>query len=137
MAQMQHDSPKKNRLIGAIEAGRSVSSAADYAGIPRSTASDIWWKYQSTGSTHNKPHNGCPKKLTHRTKQELVRRAQPGYQHLNSSAVFGSSWVPLEGCEEGAILEGGAEEEENGLGRGAERIRHVKSDLVGRVLHLP
>jgi hypothetical protein len=51
----QHDSPMKNRFIGAVQAGLTITAAAKENDIPRHTASDIWHKYQTTGLTHNLP----------------------------------------------------------------------------------
>jgi len=76
MARVQHDSPKKNRLIGAIQAGKTVSEAAEMVAIPTSTARDIWRKYKTTGSTKNQPRSGRPVKVTARTERMLMRHAQ-------------------------------------------------------------
>jgi hypothetical protein len=46
---LQHDSLKKNRLIGAILAGKNVAQSARLVGIPYSTALDIWKKYIPLG----------------------------------------------------------------------------------------
>lgn len=71
----QHDSPKKNRLVGAIKAGMSITEAARLTGIPCQTASDIWHKYIKTGTTHNRPRSGRPHKVTDHMKALVVRRA--------------------------------------------------------------
>ena len=73
MTRVQHSSPKKNRLIGAIQAGKSIPQAAQIADIPYGTAKKIWSKYCTTGSTKNWQRSGCPSKVTERTKRALVR----------------------------------------------------------------
>lgn len=72
----QHDSPTKNRFIGRVEAGETIKDAADHEDIPRTTGSDIWKKYQETGSTHNRPRTGRPTKLTPHMKRIIVRQAR-------------------------------------------------------------
>ena len=52
------------RFIGAVQAGKTVAAATREQNIPQHTASDIWHKFQQTGSTHNLPHSGCPKIIT-------------------------------------------------------------------------
>jgi hypothetical protein len=48
---VQHDTPVKNRFIGAMEAtGKLRQSGAKY-GIKVSTAFDIWTKYKNTNTT--------------------------------------------------------------------------------------
>lgn len=70
---IQHDTPTKNRFIGAMEAtGKLRQSAAKY-GIKSSTASDIWTKYKKTGTTRNRPRSGRPPKLTDRAHRLVVR----------------------------------------------------------------
>ena len=49
----QHDSPTKNRFIGAVQAGQTISRAAHENGIAQQTGSDLWQKFQETGSTTN------------------------------------------------------------------------------------
>lgn len=67
-----HASPKKNRFIGAVQAGMTVSEAAQTYQLPKSTAYDLWKKYQSTGSTHSLPKSGRPKKVTDRTHRYII-----------------------------------------------------------------
>ena len=43
--------------------GKLHQSASTY-GIKPSTASNIWTKYKNMGTTKNRPHSGCPLKLT-------------------------------------------------------------------------
>ncbi|KIJ91109.1 hypothetical protein K443DRAFT_14676 [Laccaria amethystina LaAM-08-1] len=72
-ARVQHDTPTKNRFIGAMEAtGKLHQSAAKY-GIKPSTASGIWTKYKDTGTTKNRPCSGHPPKLTDCTQRLVVR----------------------------------------------------------------
>lgn len=72
---LQHDSPKKNRLIGAILGGKNIAQSARLVDIPYNTALDIWKKYKNTGSTCNLPCSGRPKKVTDHTKRQIVRAA--------------------------------------------------------------
>ena len=44
-AQVQHDTPTKNRFIGAMEATGNLRQSAARYGIKPSTASDLWAKY--------------------------------------------------------------------------------------------
>jgi transposase len=71
-----HDSPKKNRFIGAIQAGQSLTEAANNFNIPKQTASDLWKKFQKTGSTHARPRSGRPSKISARMKRTIVREAR-------------------------------------------------------------
>jgi transposase len=70
---VQHDTPVKNRFIGAMEAtGKLRQSGAKY-GIKASTVSDIWTKYKNTNTTKNQPRSGRPSKLTDRAQRLVVR----------------------------------------------------------------
>lgn len=77
---VHHDSPKKNRLIGAIQAGLSIRQAASNLGIPDSTASDLWRKFQQTGTTHTRPRSGRPSKITNRARRSVIREARANRQ---------------------------------------------------------
>jgi transposase-like protein len=68
----QHDSPKKNRFIGAVQAGKTVAAAAREHNIPQHTASDIWHKFRRTGSTHNLPRSGRPKVIIPRMSRNII-----------------------------------------------------------------
>jgi hypothetical protein len=63
-----HNSPKKNRFIGAIQAGIPITKAAELHHIPKQTASDIWLKFKKTGSTHALPRSGRLPKITNHIK---------------------------------------------------------------------
>ena len=63
---IQHDSPKKNRLIGALLAGKGLHEAAQMTDFKKSTAANIWKQYQQTGSTKNHQCSGRPKAVTDR-----------------------------------------------------------------------
>ena len=69
----QHDTPTKNRFIGAMEATGELCESANLVGMKPSTTSRLWKKYQETGSTKNRPRSGRPLKLTERGKR-LVQR---------------------------------------------------------------
>ncbi|GLB43950.1 putative encoded by [Lyophyllum shimeji] len=70
-----HDTPTKNRFIGAVEAGLNIPSAAALIGLPASTAYKIAAKYKATGSTSNRRRSGRPKKLSEAGKRLLTRTA--------------------------------------------------------------
>ena len=72
---LQHNSPKKNRLVGAILGGKNVAESARLMHMPYSTALDIWKKYKKTGSTHNLARSGHPRTVTDHTKRQIVRTA--------------------------------------------------------------
>jgi hypothetical protein len=71
----QHDTPKKNHLVGAIKAGKNVAQAAHLLEMPYSTTSDIWKKYKKMGLTRNLPHSGHSHKLRDPTKRLIIRTA--------------------------------------------------------------
>lgn len=71
----QHDSPKKNRLIGIITGGKTIAEAAKLSEIPYPTAKKIWQKYQQHGSTSNLPRSGRRTIVTDRMKRFIVREA--------------------------------------------------------------
>lgn len=75
-----HDSPKKNRFIGAVEAGTSIRQAAFDNKIPDSTANDLWRKYQQSGSTHTRPRSGRPRKITNRVRRAVICEAKANGQ---------------------------------------------------------
>jgi transposase len=52
------DSPKKNRFVGTVLAGKSVRQAAKDHNIRQTTANDIFRKFQETGSTHRRAGSG-------------------------------------------------------------------------------
>ncbi|KAJ3738738.1 hypothetical protein DFH05DRAFT_751230 [Lentinula detonsa] len=72
MSRAQHSSPKKNRLIGAIQAGKTIPQAAEFTGIPHGSAKKIWAQYKKTGSTSNRRRSGRPKKIDERMGREIV-----------------------------------------------------------------
>ena len=94
-----HDSPKKNRFIGAVEAGKSIRAAASTYGIPPATAQDIWRKFQETGTTHMRPGRYRPAKITNRLKRSVIHEARANRRlslglvgklvtpHISASAV--------------------------------------------------
>ena len=86
MARIHHDSPKKNQFIGCVLASNTVEAAGKQYNIPQSTASDIWRKFQQTGSTHNHPRSGCPAKITSQTTCAVICKAKK-HHHENFSAI--------------------------------------------------
>ena len=75
IARTQHDSPKKNRLIGIVLGGQSVHQTGKMVGIPASSADRIWKKYMATGSTRNLPRSGHPRSVTDNAECLIVRTA--------------------------------------------------------------
>ncbi|KAJ3527972.1 hypothetical protein NMY22_g9584 [Coprinellus aureogranulatus] len=71
-ALVEHDTPKKNRFVGAVQTGTSVPQAAKLYGIGRSTGYEIWNKFQETGSTSNRPRSGRPRKVTSRNERHII-----------------------------------------------------------------
>jgi hypothetical protein len=41
-----HDTPKKNRFVGAVQAGIPITKVAVLHNILKQTASDIWLKFK-------------------------------------------------------------------------------------------
>jgi transposase len=76
MTRVQHSSPKKNRLIGAIQAGKTIAQAAETVDIPFGTAKKIWAKFQKTGSTTNRPRSGRPPKVDEHMHRLIVWKAR-------------------------------------------------------------
>ncbi|KAF5365709.1 hypothetical protein D9758_003123 [Tetrapyrgos nigripes] len=76
MVRLQHSSLKKNRLVSAIQAGKTIKEAAEMANIPHGTAKKIWDRFCKTGSTKNLPCSGHPSKVSDHTKREMVRVAK-------------------------------------------------------------
>ncbi|KAF4613960.1 hypothetical protein D9613_007970 [Agrocybe pediades] len=66
---------KKSQLVGVIAMGQSIGKAARKFGFSKSTAHDIWKKYQKTGSAENLPRSGRPRKLDERSECSIVRQA--------------------------------------------------------------
>jgi transposase len=75
-SRVQHDSPKKNRLIGMVVAGMPVLKASTAVGIPSPSAYRIVNKYRATGSTSNLPRSGRPTAVSDRTRRAVVRTAK-------------------------------------------------------------
>jgi len=68
-----HESPKKNRFIGSVQSGLSVSEAARRHDIPQRTANTLWHKFLETGSTHARQRSGRPSKVTDRLTRHVVQ----------------------------------------------------------------
>jgi len=71
-----HDSPQKNRFIGAIFSGHRIAEAAEQNGIPYSTATKLWQKFVNTGSTHARPRSGRPTKVTPRLSRHIIQESK-------------------------------------------------------------
>lgn len=69
----QHDSPKKNRLIGIYKATKNIAAAARIENMPYSTARKIVLKYNKTGSTSNYPRSGRPAIVDDRLRRRIIR----------------------------------------------------------------
>ncbi|ESK93216.1 hypothetical protein Moror_14629 [Moniliophthora roreri MCA 2997] len=95
----QHSSLKKNWLIGALQTRSTICEASKLAGIPYDTSWKIWRKFCETSSTSNRQCSSCPRKVTERAKQQLIRTAKKNRQmpfeqignqtepHLSASTV--------------------------------------------------
>jgi transposase len=88
-----HDSPKKNRFIGAVQAqqkpyeevpAKVVESVGARYDIPPSSARRIWKKFNETGSTHTLRQMPGPRKLTNEVKSEIIAVARA------------DRWMPLD-----------------------------------------
>ena len=88
----QHDSPTKNRFIGAVQAGQTISQAAHENSISQQAGSDLWRTFQETRSTTNHHQSGHPKKLTSRTVSEVVCDSKKNRQ--KTLADIGNSMTP-------------------------------------------
>ena len=77
---IQHDSPKKNWLIGALLARKGLHEAAQMTDFKKSTAADIWKWYQQTGSTKNCPRSGHLRVVTDHLKQQITNAAKKSQQ---------------------------------------------------------
>lgn len=76
LSMRHHDSPRKNRFIGALQAGSTISKAAKENDIPYATAHGIAKKFRATGSTHRRSGSGRPPKTTARVKRALRKEAK-------------------------------------------------------------
>jgi transposase len=63
----------KNQFIGAMKISGKLRQSAELLGIKRSTASDIWQRYKSTGSSTNLHRSGRPSKLNDRGQRAVMR----------------------------------------------------------------
>lgn len=70
------DSPLKNRIVGAICAGKKISEAARLFGVKRTTCQSLWQRYLKNGTTHNRPWSGRKKKLSDRSRRHLKFEAK-------------------------------------------------------------
>lgn len=71
----QLSSPLKNRIVGFIQATKSVAKASQYYHKPYSTCHDLKLKFEATHSTHNLPRSGRPHTLSPRGERRLTRAA--------------------------------------------------------------
>jgi len=88
----RHTASERDRLIGAIEAHKSVSKGAAQENIPVWTARDIYNKYKETGSTEDLARTGRPQVITERTARHVVREARKNRR--KPLADIGKSVVP-------------------------------------------
>lgn len=87
----QYDTATKNRLVGAIVAGKSVREAGRMFGVSKSSADRIWRRYKMNGNTENLPRSGRPEKFSLRTKRLVTRiavnhRRKPFHEIANEIA---------------------------------------------------
>ncbi|KAF5333764.1 hypothetical protein D9758_016585 [Tetrapyrgos nigripes] len=76
MTRIQHDTPKKNRLVGVIQAGKTIAQAAELIDMPFGTAKGVWARFRKTGSTKNRPCSGRPSKVSDSLRRQVVRLAR-------------------------------------------------------------
>lgn len=83
------DSPLKNRFIGTVLSGKSVSWAAKNYGIKPQTAYDLFNKYKKTGTTHRRVGSGHPKHISSRVERRVrylaLRDRRMSYQEVGKS----------------------------------------------------
>ena len=92
MIQTYYDSPKENRFIGSVLAGNTVKNAGKQFDISQTTASNIWHKYQQTGSTHSCLQTGCPPKITPHTTHNIMHEARKN--HCTNLSKIGQIVMP-------------------------------------------
>ena len=71
----QYDSPLKNRVIGAIKLGGKIREAARLFEVPESCARFWWSRFKKTGTTHNQPRSGRPRKVSTGGRKKLIEHA--------------------------------------------------------------
>lgn len=76
MARCQLDSPKKNRIVGAVRGGCTYSKAGRLEGVKWQTAAKIYKKFELEGKTSNKPRTGRPPKVTPEVHDLLIAIAK-------------------------------------------------------------
>ena len=77
-----HDTPRKNRFVGAVFSSQPLAEAAKQNQIPRTTASRLWKKFVKTGSTHTQPRSGRPPKVTPRIAHHIVQESKKNRRML-------------------------------------------------------
>jgi transposase len=76
----RHDSPRKNRFIGAVLSGMEIAVAAEQENIPLRTAYNIKKKYDTYGSTTSLSRPGRPPKVDERLERQVVHEAQKNWR---------------------------------------------------------
>jgi transposase len=87
------DSPRKNRFIGALQAGLNVTQAAKENDIRLTTAKNLAEKFRETGSTHHQPGSGRPTKATSRVQRSITKEAKK--DRRKPLADIGRSVTPI------------------------------------------
>ncbi|GLB38751.1 putative DDE superfamily endonuclease [Lyophyllum shimeji] len=72
----RHDISKKYQLVGAVEVGKSIPSAAAHFGFPQRTAYNIINKYRDTGTVSDENRSGRPSVLSDTARRHLKRTAR-------------------------------------------------------------
>lgn len=89
---IQLDSPQKNRLVGCIIGGSTITKVATDNEIPISTLNTIYRKYRETGTVSRRAGSGRPRKLNERSERGLIKFVKANRRTpLNS---IGNSVVP-------------------------------------------
>ena len=73
---VQHDTPTKNRIVGAYQAGATMAEAGRLNSVPSRTAQYIINRFLKHNTTKNLPRPGAPKKATDRTHRFIIRTAK-------------------------------------------------------------
>lgn len=88
----QLDSPTKNQIIGALACGVTVAQASRLYNVPDSTIRSLRKKFNTTGTMHNLPRSGRPRKLSPRARRRMLyfalKHDRIAWKHI------GEMWSP-------------------------------------------
>lgn len=72
------DITKRAKVIGYLEAGKSISETAKHFNIGKSTVNDLKRKVKQTGSVENRPGQGRKRKLSQKQRRSIKNKAKRG-----------------------------------------------------------